>query len=542
MRQVWKIGIAGQWTRFTVLIMISLCAGVITAAQPVLTGMVIQSVEQESSRSTTTLCFILIGVFLTESVLQFGIAFFSGKTGEDFIYSLRQHSIRLISNLQLGVKQNLEHADLHSRVLTDTALANSVFIGTIPRAVNTLMLSVGCIVGMLITIPTLFAVIVFIFAVTSGIAFLISKLLKKQYSKNRADSVQLSATLWQIINSLPAFKAKNAEPWILNRFSNAAGEARDSATRVDVTAGLLMPVLNIGTQACIIVALLLTATGTARGELTSSQSTMFLMFLLYSVSPLVELGSMASTASSGLASIERLKVLWELQLERSDGQAIERLTPPTVLKFNNTGYSFPDSDYPVIEKFNAELKGPGIYLLRGPNGRGKSTLLHLANGTYPSSGIISIGDHEISQVALSSWRDNVLLIPQDREPISGTLRDNLGAGGNYTDSQRIQAIQTSGFSKHYTDLDLPISGDTGIDLSGGQRALLALSDAILRNPPILLLDEITAGIDKETLPHIRNLLSRMGENHLIVAVSHDDSLSDLARGEITLPIESTVKI
>lgn len=500
--------------------------------QPVLTGQVMGAVTEGPGSHLIVIITALVLVFIADSLLQFGIAVFSGRTGERFIFNLRRYSTDLLSRIQLGIKLNLEPADIHSRIQTDTALANSVFVGTIPRAISSFTLSMGCIIGMLIAMPNLFALIITIIAFTSTAAFAVSKIMKRQYKTHRENAAVFSGRLWQLIGELPTFKARNAESWAANNVDCAAEIARGSATKVDITGGVMMPILNIGTQLCIVVSILITATSIATGDISSAQGTTFLMFLLYAVSPLVELGSMAAGLSAGVASLDRLKELWSLRTERDTGQNQGAYPDKPSLKFQDITYSFPDAERPVIDQFSTEISGPGLFLLRGANGRGKSTLLFLANGVFPSDGTVTVNGRDAKDLTLASWREQVFLVSQERNPIVGTLRDNLGAGGKYSDDERIYAIQFSGFAEHYNDLNMSIGGDEGVNLSGGQRALLALSDAILRDPPILLLDEITAGIDRATVPRIRALLLKLSQRCLILAVSHDELLSEVAQGEI----------
>lgn len=204
-----------------------------------------------------------------------------------------------------------------------------------------------------------------------------------------------------------------------------------------------------------------------------------MMFLLYSISPIVELGSLVASFSTGRASVDRLASLWDLPSERTDDSNTLDGTGKSLV-LDGVSYSYPQAPEPVVENFSMELDKPGVYTLTGPNGAGKSTLLSIINGTYPADGNIRINGRDSSELTPQAWRSNVLLVSPDREPIVGTLRDNLGVDRSFLDEEKMAAANVTGLADHYPDLD------------------------------------------------------GLGDEHIVIAVSHDGSLAGIADGGIEL--------
>lgn len=536
MKRAWTIGINGSRMPFILLLIASIIAGGITVVQPLFTGLVLDAVA--SGARIAPLVAAIVAAFLLDSAFHLVIAVLSGRLGERFIYNLRVHSARAAIASNSADRSSVELGDLHTRIVGDTAMANEPFIGTIPRAVSAAVLAIGCIVGMAVLFPTLFLSLVGVIALTGLLAYLLGRQVKGRLTLNREDTANYSGAVWNLLGRIPYLKSRNAQRWGLNRLAGYADKTRDSGVQVDIASSLIMPVLNIGTQLCVVISIAVVSLATIKGDLTLGAGTMFVMFLLYSISPLVELGMVIVSWNAGKASVERLGQIWDLTPERLDGaQSLTSETP--ALGFEGVTYTFPGSDLPVIDNLFMQVEGPGIHVLRGANGEGKSTLLSIANGlVQPQAGSVTLNGEDTATLNLDFWRANVLLVDQDREPIPGTIRDNLGAGLlEVDDTDRMHAIEKSGVDRHlvhFTDgLDTRVGTD-GVQLSGGQRALLALADAFLRQPQVLLLDEITAGIDEETLPIIKDRLGKYAQEHLVIAVSHDDVLTSIATREIRL--------
>lgn len=232
------------------------------------------------------------------------------------------------------------------------------------------------------------------------------------------------------------------------------------------------------------------------------------------------------------SSLDALDTMMQLPTDRPAGLTMLRL--PEVrsgLKLEGLAFEYPGS--------RAGLDIPGLFIGKGEKvgiigtiGSGKSTLLKLLAGLYaPQRGHITIDGLDIAQVAENDLRQRVAYLPQDYQLLSGTLRDNLSLGlANPLDESLLQAVSQTGLDavvrQHPQGLDLPIT-EGGLGLSGGQRALVGLTRALLAEPDFLLLDEATANLDQESEGAVLRQLFARHARAGIVMVTHKPQLLEL---------------
>jgi subfamily B ATP-binding cassette protein MsbA len=191
--------------------------------------------------------------------------------------------------------------------------------------------------------------------------------------------------------------------------------------------------------------------------------------------------------------------------------------------FNNVAFSY--DDFAVLKGFNASIKSGQAVAFVGPSGGGKSTLFSLLPRLYDlNGGSITIGGQDITQVRLSDLRQSIAVVTQDILLFDAALKDNLdyGVGEHGQELDSLTALAVAQASDFVTGLENGLQygvGPRGSKLSGGQKQRIAVARAILRDAPILLLDEATANLDAETERQITKslLAARKGKTTLIVA-------------------------
>ncbi len=179
----------------------------------------------------------------------------------------------------------------------------------------------------------------------------------------------------------------------------------------------------------------------------------------------------------------------------------------------------------LFEHVSTELEKGKITCLVGESGCGKSTICQLLERFYaPSSGKIMVDGRNISEFSIGEWRNMVTYVPQDTYIINGTILDNICFGEPVTDINMIyKYLIDYGFADFINSLPnglMTLVGEEGIKLSGGQKQIIAMARALFRTKPILVLDEITSAMDRNTEAFICNLLLRIKKDRIIVFVSH----------------------
>ena len=252
------------------------------------------------------------------------------------------------------------------------------------------------------------------------------------------------------------------------------------------------------------------------------------------VAPLVQLVGQWRSWGHYLAARKRLDDLMEIPLERElSGISLPR--PKGVLKLDTVEFSYPGSKANQVDKLSGQLGPYGLHAIIGANGSGKTTLLKLLRGLYtPHAGRVLIDDADIAQFShrdLSRW---VGYLPQHVQLVSGSIRDNIALSDPSVDDQKIiRAAQIA--CAHEFVIDLPDGyatemGEAGSRFSGGQRKRIAIAQALLHDPPVLLLDELTSDLDRAAEQAFIASLKSLASDHTVIVVTHSPALLTQCNG------------
>lgn len=242
--------------------------------------------------------------------------------------------------------------------------------------------------------------------------------------------------------------------------------------------------------------------------------------------PLTRLGTTLDLYRRSMASIDRILELLDTPPRLSDGDH-DLLTSEAQcdIVFKDVAFTYPASHETVLSGFNLALKAGSTVGIVGTTGSGKSTLVKLLLRFYdPQNGNIKIGDHDLVDLTRSSLRRHIGLVSQDVFLFDGTVEDNIRYGNfEATDEQLNHALTLAAVTEFLPRLPNGLQtlvGERGMKLSGGQRQRIALARALLKEPPILILDEATSSVDNETERAITVALEDVRKDRTVIIVAH----------------------
>ncbi|MEM7225360.1 MAG: ATP-binding cassette domain-containing protein [Pseudomonadota bacterium] len=263
------------------------------------------------------------------------------------------------------------------------------------------------------------------------------------------------------------------------------------------------------------------------------------------IAPIVQLLNNWRTFAGLRQSAARLDEVFALAEDRTDA-TLELPRPMGRLATENVSFAYQEESAPVISQITMRLGPSGLHAIVGPNGSGKTTLLNLLQGLYaPSDGRVLLDEADVSQFSRKQLSERIGYVPQDCFLFAGTIHDNIAKGAEMANDEAVlKAAQLAGV--HDFVIDLPDGygteiGEAGRRLSGGQRQRISIARALLRDPPILLLDEPTANLDQEATDELAGRLVELAKTRTIVVVTHSpavlrlsDSIMVLQKGKIAL--------
>jgi ABC-type multidrug transport system fused ATPase/permease subunit len=249
----------------------------------------------------------------------------------------------------------------------------------------------------------------------------------------------------------------------------------------------------------------------------------FSAYLMQFYSPVNSLATLWSNMKMSSAAFDRLHEMIEFEEENSGKRDL--IIEGKDIVFENVSFSYGNKK--IFDRLNIFFKR-GINFIIGTNGSGKTTILYLLIKLYSvEAGTIKIDSQDISEVNLSSLRGNIAFLPQKIQLIDSSIYENILLGNlSASNSDVISAAKKAKI--HDFIIGLPNSysafvGEDGLKLSGGERQKISLARAILKDSPIILLDEVTSPIDRESRKSIYNVLRELSSEKIIIIVTHDYS-------------------
>jgi len=259
------------------------------------------------------------------------------------------------------------------------------------------------------------------------------------------------------------------------------------------------------------------------GAITAGVFASVLVALYMMFSPMKKLGEAYNSLQEARASIERIDKLEAAEPEKSGSVPLDGFTKS--IKFEGVSFSFPENNTPVLSDVNIEICHGEVVAIVGRSGVGKSTLADLIpKFNVPTDGALKIDGIDIRDIEIHALREQIGIVSQDIILFNDTVRENIAFGRQGVSGADI--IEAAGMA--YADefiQRLPgkydtVIGDRGLKLSGGQRQRIAIARAILKNPPILILDEATSSLDSVSEALVQKALDKLMKGRTTIVIAH----------------------
>ena len=337
-------------------------------------------------------------------------------------------------------------------------------------------------------------------------------------------------------------KAFSGEPYEQQRFDRAS--QRLYRTNMKVTSSLsVLPPLMEWLGAFGIVGVLWYGSGQiAAGDLTPGEFTSFVAALLLMYGPVKKLSRVNANLQQAIAASERIFETLDTHTEVIDKPDARRLAPlQTGVAFREVSFAYADRHgHEVLTRVSFTVRAGQVVAIVGLSGAGKTTLVNLVPRFYdPTAGAILIDGVDTRDVTLASLREQIAMVTQDTVLFDDTIRNNIAYASPTATSEAVEAAARAAHAHEFV-VTLPerydtVIGERGQRLSGGQRQRLAIARALLRNSPILILDEATSSLDAESELLVQDALARLLLNRTSFVIAH--RLSTVRRADLIIVLD-----
>ncbi len=357
-----------------------------------------------------------------------------------------------------------------------------------------------------------------------------SRRIKAASRERRRRSGSVASVAEETLRNIALVQAYNREAWELERFRRATEAKYRAELAGALLRGVFTPLVDMVELAAALLVISIGSWQLSRGRLTLGGLLVFLTLLTRLYSPVRQLARLSNSVYSASAGAERVLELLTERPSVADPPFAEPLrnTPPAV-EFRHVCFAYPgEQQAPSVALDNVSFHvGPSeVLALVGSNGAGKSTVAHLLLRSFDATtGRVLIGGTDVRHLELPSLRNLIAVVLQDTLVLNGTVRDNIAYGNlGATEAQIVAAARAA--DAHEFISALPDGYDTqlgerGTRLSGGQRQRLAIARAMVRDAPILLLDEPTTGLDPESGHRLLEPLRRLIAGRTTIVISHN---------------------
>ncbi|MBI5836438.1 MAG: ABC transporter ATP-binding protein [Candidatus Eisenbacteria bacterium] len=483
---------------------------------------------------------ILLAAAALSGLFGYGQTFFLSRAGQRIVTSLRERMFDHLQRLSLAFHRGSRTGDLLVRLTGDVNVLSDVLVEASMQVAGRLTLVVGMLTVMFLVDAPLTLAAVSVLPFMAWVVHRYSRRIRQAARSQRRREGAIASRAGEAIAHIALVKAFSREAEEGRRFSEESRAVLDTGVR----ASRLQATMQRGVE-------VLVAAGTGAvlwfgvhrviaGRLTPGDLLVFTAYLKQMYRPIRDMAVLVNRLSKAHACAERVADILESEPEAEERPGLA-LAPRLrgEVAYEAVGFSYRDGE-PVVRDVSFRVPAGARVAVVGPTGSGKSTLVGmLARFHEPRSGRVTVDGHDLRSFTLRSVREQVSLVLQEPMLFGGTLRDNIAYGRLEATQAEIEAAARAAQIHEFIE-SLPEGYDTavserGATLSGGQKQRLAVARAILRDAPLLILDEPTTGLDAESEAAVHAALQALSRGRTTFLITH--RLATVANADLIVVLE-----
>jgi subfamily B ATP-binding cassette protein MsbA len=469
--------------------------------------------------------------------------YYTSTVGQWVMHDLRSTLYSRIQRLSLAYHNHAQTGDLISRVTSDIDAVQSFITGGLLSAlINTLTLA--GMIGVMFYMNWKFTLIALSVApLLFLVVFRYTRLIKKSSREVRKKEGQVVSVIQEVLTSIRVVKAFAREDYEQKRLEDESLESVELSLRARSLKAKLSPMVEIIVAMGTSLVLFFGARMVLAGSLDPGSMVVFIWYLGKMYKPMQELSKMTDAYSKAAVGYERIREVLETDTDLKDLPGA-RPAPrfKGQIEFEKVTFAY-DKEQPILKDVSFRIEAGQVAAVVGRTGAGKSSIVGLVPRFYdPTSGVVKIDGVDVRKYTQKSIREQVSFVLQETLLFHAPVWKNIAYGKpNATRSEILRAAEQANASEfidkmpqHYDTM----VGERGVTLSGGQRQRIAIARAMIRNTPILILDEPGTGLDAESENLVFEALERLMKGKTSIVIAH--RLATIQRSDVIFVIDEGV--
>jgi ABC-type multidrug transport system fused ATPase/permease subunit len=500
-----------------------------------------QAIDQGIARHDTTTLVLIVVAFLLAAVIfwvmTYAQTYLVGWVGQRALADLRLRIFTHLQTLPIGFYESRPAGVLISRMTNDVEALDSLVTDSVVTLFQASLTLIGA-VAVLLYLDLKLALLTFcVVPLVAGGSLWFRLSSAGAFRRTRETIGAITAYLQETLSGIRVVRSFGQEPLHEARFAELNEDNRAAnMTTVRLNANYF-PAVEMLSGVALALIVLYGGYQAIDGHITAGTVVAFVLTLSYLFEPIQQLSQLYATYQSGMAALEKIFLLLDVKPDLQDKpDAVELGRIGGEVSFEDVSFAYRrhgrgagDADGPAevlaLDHIDLHIPPGQTVALVGATGAGKSTMAKLAARFYdPTEGRVLVDGHDLRDVASSSLRSQMGIVPQEAFLFAGTIRENIAFGKPGASEEEIEAAATAvGAEAFISELERGYDtevGERGAQLSAGQRQLIAFARALIADPRILILDEATSNVDLHTEGRIETGLRRLLANRTAIVIAH----------------------
>lgn len=514
-----------NWPRLAVAVVCSAMVAAMTSVSAYLVKPAVEKIfEQKDSQMLVLIPVVIIAVYIIKGVAAYGSGYLLSYVGQDIIRRLRNRMYSHIQDLPLAFFQGEKTGDLMSRITNDVAVISSMFTSAITGSIRDGFTVIGLITVTFFLIPKLAVFTFIVFPIAVYPIFYIGRKIRRVRLGVQESWADLSVFLHETFTGTKIVKAFNMEDHEKNRFAKKSRKIFRLEMKENKVREMSSPLMELLGGLGVGFIIWYGGGHVISGTYSFGAFMAFLTAVGLMYQPLKKISRLNNAIQRGLAAMDRI---YDILERKSD--IIETVSPVDIpsgshrIAFENVSFKY-DRDL-VLKNITLRVNTGEIIALVGMSGGGKTSLVNLIPRFYdPIEGQVLIDEVDIRQISIAGLRSQIAIVTQEPILFNDTVRSNIAYGTPEASDQQIADAAKAAYAYEFIE-SFPDGFDTSIGelggrLSGGQRQRICIARALLKDAPILILDEATSSLDSESEILVQKALENLMEGRTTFVIAH----------------------